>query len=67
MQKQQYEVDGYAIYTDLVPKMISDINKEIDFLEQTLPIGEDVFDENGSGKIKQIQYLHKKVVNAMNY
>ena len=32
----------------------------IDHLSKTLIVGETVFDESGTGKIKQIQYLHTK-------
>ena len=36
------------------------LNEEIDKLQLILPIGDEVFDEDKTGKIKQIQYLHKK-------
>ena len=58
---KEYNKLGYTIYKEYISnKRIDEINKEIDYLENTLPISNDVFDEDGTGKIKQIQYLHLK-------
>ena len=61
MNQQAYQDNGYTIYQNYFPiTRINQINKEIDRLEKILPISDEVFDENGTGKIKQIQYLHQK-------
>lgn len=58
---QEYDEKGYIYLPDVISlKNIELYNEIIDELCETLEIGEDVFDESGSGKIKQIQYLHKK-------
>ncbi len=58
---KEYSELGYTKYEGyLSPEMVNELNKEIDHLEEILPISDEVFDENGTGKIKQIQYLHKK-------
>lgn len=48
----------YVIYRKFLD--INKINEVVDELENTLPISDEVFDESKTGKIKQIQYLHKK-------
>lgn len=56
-----YETKGYAVYRNFVSKDTVDLlNAEMDLLAQTLPVSEEVFDEDRTGKIKQIQYLHQK-------
>lgn len=39
---------------------IGQLNQIVDTLETELSPGDEAFDESGTGKIKQIQYLHKK-------
>src|SRR5688500_13619747 len=59
MQKQTYDKVGYVVYRNHINKdKIREMNDIIDHLD--LEIGETVFDESGTGKIKQIQYLHKR-------
>ena len=61
MQQKEYLDQGYVIYQNfLTSDRINAINEVVDKLERILPVGEEVFDEDGTGKIKQIQYLHKK-------
>jgi phytanoyl-CoA hydroxylase len=53
--------DGYMVLREhLDSEKIKQINAEIDHLQNTLDICDDVFDEDGTGKIKQIQYLYNK-------
>lgn len=58
--KNQYNIDGFTIYHNLISKLdIRIANNIIDELQKTLKPSDTVFDEDGTGKIKQIQYLHK--------
>lgn len=60
-QLQTYETEGYIVYRNLVSKEEIDLlNDEMDLLARTLPVSDEVFDEDQTGKIKQIQYLHRK-------
>lgn len=57
-QKQFYDEQGYVRFDSFFsPKYIDRINSIIDSL--FLTPGETVFDEDGTGKIKQVQYLWK--------
>jgi phytanoyl-CoA hydroxylase len=59
MEKTNYDNVGYTIYRNYFDEnKIKQINDIIDELQHTLPISESVFDESGTGKIKQIQFLH---------
>jgi phytanoyl-CoA hydroxylase len=61
INKQNYASNGFAVYKNFLNKEnIKSLNDKISELEETLPISDTVFDEDGTGKIKQIQYLHKK-------
>lgn len=61
MNKKIYDEIGYVKYNNyLTEEYIQNINDTIDKLLKDIVINEDVFEENNSGKIKQIQYLHKK-------
>ncbi len=58
---RNYHEKGFVIYKGVVgADLLKRLNAEIDRLESTLKIGPDVFDEDKTGKIKQIQYLHHK-------
>lgn len=53
-----YQTNGYARFDNFFTKQyIDQINNIIDGLD--LKVGDTVFDEDGTGKIKQIQYLWK--------
>jgi len=53
-----YTNDGYTKYNSFFSEeLIDNVNDIIDGLN--LPVGDTVFDEDGTGKIKQIQYLYK--------
>lgn len=55
-----YNENGYMIYPEFVTsELVTKMNEVIDNLSKTLPISEEVFDESGTGKIKQIQFLEK--------
>lgn len=59
--RQYYSFNGYSKYE----KFLNDdylllLNNKITELEKTLPISDSVFDEDGTGKIKQIQYLYDR-------
>lgn len=57
----EYNENGYVIFRKFFnTNKINCLNEEIDKLQKNLPVSDEVFDENGTGKIKQIQYLHKK-------
>lgn len=59
--KQEYSEEGYTKYASFFTKdEIIRMNSIINVLQKTLPISDEVFDESKTGKIKQIQYLHKK-------
>jgi len=59
--KENYDKVGYEIYKNHINKdKIKLMNDVIDYLEKTLTVSDSVFDENGTGKIKQIQYLHTR-------
>lgn len=61
MSKGEYLDKGYTIYRQFLKKdEINKLNEEIDNLQGILEIGEEVFDEDNTGKIKQIQYLQKR-------
>lgn len=56
-----YNDQGYvALRKQISKEKIDKMNEIIDKLSTTLDPCEDVFDESGTGKIKQIQYLHKR-------
>lgn len=56
-----FENIGYIKFNNyLSDEYIEELNKRIDLLLNDIKIDEDVFDEDNTGKIKQIQYLHKK-------
>jgi phytanoyl-CoA hydroxylase len=58
MDKDTYDQYGYVIYPRLFSReLIDEANRIIDELD--LKPCDTVFDEDGTGKIKQIQYLHK--------
>lgn len=60
--KNIYESDGYARFDMFYTiEHIDHLNTVIDKMieDNKVVVGETVFDEDGSGKIKQIQYLHK--------
>lgn len=60
-QQKQYKEDGFtAFHNYFTDELIEEVNDKIDELQKTLPVGDEVFDEDGTGKIKQIQYLHKR-------
>jgi hypothetical protein len=57
-QSNQYESDGYSEFKEFFTKDYIDIiNKTIDNLD--VKPCDTVFDEDKTGKIKQIQYLYK--------
>lgn len=59
--KYNYEINGFVkLYNYLSDKYIEKINGIIDEMIKHIKIDDDVFDEDKTGKIKQIQYLHKK-------
>jgi phytanoyl-CoA hydroxylase len=59
-EKQFYDSNGFMVYPGFVTKeKIKQMNDVIDQLSGTLQISDEVFDESGTGKIKQIQYLEK--------
>lgn len=59
--RSEYIDLGYTKYPNFLSlEYIDKLNNKIDELQSTLPIGEEVFDEDCTGKIKQIQYLYKK-------
>lgn len=59
MDKENYDKVGYVSYVNCITKdKIKEMNDIIDHLN--LKVDETVFDENGTGKIKQIQYLHHR-------
>lgn len=58
--KETYDKIGYVVYKNHINKdKINQINAIIDNLSDTLEVSETVFDESGTGKIKQIQFLHQ--------
>lgn len=58
--KTHYDIEGFTRYNSFYSEeKIDQINEIIDRLQEELEIGETVFDEDGTGKIKQIQYLHR--------
>ena len=59
-KKEEYNSEGYTRFDGyFTPDYIDDINLIIDRLQEELAVGDSVFDESKSGKIKQIQYLYK--------
>ena len=57
-QKDLYDKNGYVICSGMISKKrIDEMNRIIDNLD--LKPSETVFDESGTGKIKQIQYLDR--------
>lgn len=59
MSKEEYDNQGYTAYRSLISvERINQMNSIIDTLSATLEVSETVFDESGTGKIKQIQQLH---------
>ena len=58
--KESYDKYGYVIYRNKISKdRIKHMNTVIDTLSSTLKVSDSVFDESGTGKIKQIQSLDK--------
>ena len=63
---QIYDDQGYVFIKKFINKETIDIlNHKIDEIVSSTKIGDDIFDESGTGKVKQIQYLHKKDENFM--
>jgi len=61
MNKENYDKIGYAKYNNFLSnEYIELLNDTIDKLLVNIIVDENVFDENNTGKIKQIQYLHKR-------
>ncbi len=58
--KDYYEFGYCKVEKFLNSDALKKLNNEIDKLQKELNISDEVFDEDKSGKIKQIQYLHKK-------
>lgn len=57
--KDEYDSRGYVAFRNLISEdKIATMNAIIDELSATLKVSETVFDESGTGKIKQIQQLH---------
>jgi len=58
----EYKSDGYTSLPELRLKAddVAELHAEIDRIVSTYPIDDTMFDESGTGKIKQIQELHKK-------
>lgn len=60
MSKQEYDNEGYTVKRDFFSvKDIDTMNDIIDQLLKKLKVSDTVFDENGTGLIKQIQNLHQ--------
>ena len=58
--KKTYDKYGYIVFRELIAEnKIKEINDIIDKLSTSLKISDTVFDESGTGKIKQIQYLEQ--------
>ena len=65
MQQEHYNSEGFAVYKNYFTRdYIDDINKIIDNLD--LQVGETVFDEDNTGKIKQVQYLWNYDIEFQN-
>lgn len=59
--KQNYLFNGFTVYKNFLNKEHTELlNEKITELQTTLPVSDSVFDEDGTGKIKQIQYLYTK-------
>jgi phytanoyl-CoA hydroxylase len=59
MNKEEYNNEGYTIQRQLFTiDQINKMNQIIDNLLLQLKVSDKVFDENGTGLIKQIQFLH---------
>lgn len=59
--RQYYSFNGYAKYKQFLNKdCVKLLNEKINELEETLSVSDSVFDEDGTGKIKQIQYLYDR-------
>lgn len=57
----KYQLEGYYHFKNLFDKeYINQVNDVIDEMMITLKPCHDVFDEDNTGKLKQIQYLHKR-------
>ena len=64
---EQYTQEGFAKFKGkLSLDAVAILNNSLDKLVETLDVGDHVFEESSSGKIKQIQYLHKKDVVFQN-
>lgn len=58
--KDHYETEGYARFDSFYStERIEQLNSIIDDLSVSLGVCDTVFDEDGTGKLKQIQYLHR--------
>lgn len=58
--KNHYDSEGYARFDSFYStEKIDKLNSVIDDLCTKINVSETVFDEDGTGKIKQIQYLHR--------
>lgn len=54
-----YDKNGYVKYDSLLSnEVVSKLNKQVDYLQKILRPSDTVFDEDKTGLIKQIQYLH---------
>lgn len=61
MNLQEYNQFGYTKFANFFTKeKLANYNTVIDRLQKELPISDEVFEENKTGKIKQIQYLYNK-------
>ena len=59
--KNEYDNLGYTKYKNYIAdSFIIKINDTIDEMLKTIIINDEVFDEDKTGKIKQIQFLHKR-------
>lgn len=58
---QNYDDEGYINIKKFINSDdIDEMNRKIDEIMCSTAISDEIFDESGTGKIKQIQYLHKK-------
>jgi phytanoyl-CoA hydroxylase len=58
---EEYNTIGYTKYPKFLQQdFVNLLNKTIDEMVENIEINDDVFDEDNTGKIKQIQFLHKK-------
>jgi phytanoyl-CoA hydroxylase len=61
MSIDEYNDKGYTKYDQFInSEFVNKLNNTIDDILKNIEINDHVFDEDNTGKIKQIQYLHKK-------